>query len=299
MWNIFYNVLFPIILIAGLGFLLNRRFDLHTKSLSRVVVYLASPALVFSSVSRSTLEAQALWQLLAFTIAIMFALAGISWVLARGLRLNQRTTSAFMLSSTLINAGNFGLPFVGFAFGDAGLGSAAIIYTGTSIVANTLGVFLASRGSASVWKSLANVLKVPLPYALVAGLLVNFGWLHVPLPLARSFSLLGAAAVPVMLVLLGAQLSRVKFGQQMRLVALSGGIKLVITPLVGVVLAHLMLLQGVPAQVSIIQTSMPTAVISIALAEEFGADAQFVSSAVLVSTLASIISLTILAQIFV
>lgn len=298
MWNTFYNVLFPITLIAGLGFLLNRRFNLHTRSLSRLVVYLASPALVFSSVSRSTLAAQELWQLLAFTIAIMFTLAGLSALLARSLRLDQKTSSAFTLSSTLINAGNFGLPFISFAFGDAGLGRAAIIYTGTSIVANTLGVFLASRGSASAWKSLTNVLKVPLPYALAAGLLANFGVLTVPPPLERSFLLLGGAAVPVMLILLGAQLSRVEFGRQLQLVALSSGIKLVATPLVGVVLVHLMLLHGLTAQVSIIQTSMPTAVISIALAEEFGSDAQFVSSAVMVSTVVSLISLTVLVQIF-
>ncbi len=298
MWNTFYNVLFPITLIAGLGFLLNRRFNLHTRSLSRLVVYLASPALVFSSVSRSTLAAQELWQLLAFTIAIMFTLAGLSALLARSLRLDQKTSSAFTLSSTLINAGNFGLPFISFAFGDAGLGRAAIIYTGTSIVANTLGVFLASRGSASAWKSLTNVLKVPLPYALAAGLLANFGVLTVPPPLERSFLLLGGAAVPVMLILLGAQLSRVEFGRQLQLVALSSGIKLVATPLVGVVLVHLMLLHDLTAQVSIIQTSMPTAVISIALAEEFGSDAQFVSSAVMVSTVVSLISLTVLVQIF-
>lgn len=298
MWNIFYNVLFPITLIAGLGFLLNRRFELHTKTLSRLVVYLASPALVFSSVSRSTLVAQELWQLLAFTIAIMGIFAAVSWILARQIRLDQKTTSAFTLSSTLINAGNFGLPFIGFAFGDAGLGRAAIIYTGASIVANTLGVFLASRGSASVWKSLTNVLKVPLPYALAAGLLVNFGVVTVSVPLERSFALLGGAAVPVMLILLGAQLSRVQMGEQLRLVALSGGLKLIATPLVGVVLARVMMLHGLTAQVSIIQTSMPTAVIAIVLAEEFGSDAQFVSGAVLFSTVASLVSLPVLMYIF-
>ncbi len=299
MWNTFYNVLFPITLIAGLGFLLDRRFQIDTKSLSRLVVYLASPALVFSSVSRSTLDGRELGQLLTFTVVIMFLIAGISWGMAYGLQLDQKTASAFTLSSTLINAGNFGLPFITFAFGDAGLGRAAIVYTGTSIVANTLGVFLASRGSASVWESLGNVLKVPLPYALAAGLMVNFGMLSITPPLARSFLLLGGAAVPVMLIILGAQLSRVRFGSQMRLVALASGLKLVVTPMVGILLARVMVLHGLTADVSIIQTSMPTAVISIVLADEFGSDTRFVSSAVVVSTLVSLVSLMVLTQIFV
>jgi predicted permease len=51
---------------------------------------------------------------------------------------------------------------------------------------------------------------------------------------------------------------------------------------------------GSTASISIIQTSMPTAVVSIILAEKFGSDAKFVSSVVLVSTLASFFSLSIL-----
>lgn len=298
MWATFYNVLFPITLIAGLGFLLDKRFQLETKSLSRIVVYLASPALVFSSVSRSTLAAEELWQLLAFTVLMMLIMAAVSGVAAKVLRLNRKTASAFTLSGTLINAGNFGLPFIAFAFGDAGLGRAVIIYTGTSIVANTLGVFLASRGSASMWKSLQNVLTVPLPYALLAGLLVNFRVISLPLPLEKSFALLGNAAVPVMLVILGAQLARVQLGKQLPLVSFAGGIKLLLAPVIGVALVRVLLLHGMTASIAIIQTSMPTAVISIVLAEEFGSDARFVSSAVVVSTAFSLFSLSILLQLF-
>lgn len=298
MWSTFYNVLFPIILIAGLGYLVDRRFHLDTASLSRMVVYLASPALVFSSVSRSTLAGIELQQLLAFTVLMMFVMAGVSGTIAKMLKLDQKTSSAFTLSSTLINAGNFGLPFISFAFGDAGLGRAAIIYTGTSIVANTLGVFLASRGSASVWMSLRNVLTVPLPYALIAGLLVNFGVIAIPAPLDKSFALLGGSAVPIMLVILGAQLARVQLGRQLSLVSLASGLKLLVAPLVGVALVRALLLHGLTANVSIIQTSMPTAVISIVLAEEFGSDARFVSSAVVISTMLSLISLSVLLVLF-
>ncbi len=292
--NVFYSVIAPIALIAFLGFVMDRRFAIETRSLSQVTIYLAGPALVFSSISHSQLQAAEFGQLVLFTVLVMGLLAVISGTLAKLLRLEQKLSSAFTLSSTLINAGNFGLPFIAFAFGEDGLSRAVVIFTTTSIVANTLGVFLASRGSGSVRQSLANVLKVPLPYAVLAGLLANGGLLRIPLPLDRGLSLLGDAAVPLMLVVLGAQLARTRLDSQLRLVALASGVKILLTPLLGIGVARLLLLSGSTASISIIQTSMPTAVISIVLAEEFGSDTRFVSSVVMVSTLVSFLSLTIL-----
>lgn len=293
-FNVFYSVLAPIILIAGLGFALDRRFKIETRSLSQIIIYLSSPALVFSSISRSKLQAQELGQLVLFTLVIMGSMAIISWGITRLLALEQKIAGAFTLSSTLINAGNFGLPFIAFAFGNEGLGRAVIIFTTTAIVANTLGIFLASRGSASVKNSLANILKVPLPYAVALGLLANVGLISVPVPLERGAVLLGDSAVPLMLVVLGTQLARTKIESRLSLVALASGVKVILTPLVGVMVARLLLISGSTASISIIQTSMPTAVISIILAEEFGSDARFVSSVVMVSTLVSLASLSIL-----
>jgi len=294
MVQIFFNVIAPIVLIAALGFVADRRFSLNTRSLSQVVVYLAAPALVYSSISRSTIQAYELNQLFLFTGLTMVSMAVLSGGLARLLHLEKKQASAFALSNTLINAGNFGLPFISFAFGDDGLARAVIIFTGTSIVANTLGVYLASRGSASIVKSFVNMFKVPLLYAVVLGLLVNQHVFCSPVPIDRSMSLLGAAAVPLMLIVLGAQLARTRIDNQIRLVALASGTKLLLPPMIGVLLARMLLLHGLTANVAIIQTSMPTAVISIILAEEFGSDTRFVSSVVMVSTLGSFISLSLL-----
>jgi hypothetical protein len=292
--KIFYNVIAPIFLIAGLGLVVDRRFNLDTRGLSQIVVYLASPALVFSSISRSSLAANELKQLVLFTFIIMVVVAGISWFIARLLRLESKLASAFTLSSTLINAGNFGIPFIAFAFGDEGIGQAIIIYTATAIVTNTLGIFLASTGSASIKDSLLNIFKVPLIYAVLLGLLANTGFMSTPAPIEKGLRLLGDSAVPLMLIILGAQLSRTKLDGQLSLVALASGVRIIVVPVLGLIVAKLLVIGGSTASISIIQTSMPTAVVSIILAEKFGSDAKFVSSVVLVSTLASFFSLSIL-----
>lgn len=292
--TVFYNVLTPVILVTGLGFFADRRFSFNTRSISQLVVYLAVPALVFSSIGQSNLQAQELGQLTLFTFTAMGLISGVGWVLGSLLKLPKKTRSAFTLSSTLINAGNFGIPFATFAFGDAGLGQAVIIYTATAIMANTLGVFLASWGSASIKKSLLNVFRVPLPYAALLGLLTNQGIFSTPQPIMRGLTLLGNAAVPLMLIMLGVQLSRTQIRDQVGLVFLSSIVRVLIGPAVALLVVGLFGITGLSAKVAILQIGMPTAVISIILAEEFGSDSKFVGSVIMVSTLLSFVSLSAL-----
>jgi len=293
-FSVFYRVIAPIFLIAGLGYLADRRFTFNTRSLSQLVIYLASPALVFSGLSQSTLDGGEPSRLFLFTMSVMALLAIVGSVLARLLNLSQRQSSAFALSLMLINAGNYGIPFITFAFGKEAIGHAIIIFAATSIMSNTAGVFLASRGSASVGRSVRNIFRVPLPYAVVMGLLVNQGVVTPPLPVARGLDLLGEAAVPLMLLLLGMQLARADWGNQIRLVALAAIIKASLPPMIGLLLARLLQLPPELAAIAVMHVSMPTAVIAIILAEEFGSDTKFVSGVVALSTLLSFVSLSIL-----
>jgi hypothetical protein len=68
----------------------------------------------------------------------------------------------------------------------------------------------------------------------------------------------------------------------------------VAAPLLALGVAALVGLSGMPYNISVVESSMPTAVIASVLAIQFGADSEFVSSVIVVSTLASIVTLSIL-----
>jgi hypothetical protein len=233
---------------------------------------------------------------LIFAAALVSSLvmALIGWGLARLLRFERKLESAFILSVVLVNAGNYGLPLIEFAFGEQGLQRAIVFYVASSVVSNTLGVYLASRGAASVGRSLLNVLLVPLPYATALGFAVNVARIELPLPMDRALSLLGQAAVPVMLLILGLQLSRTSVKGQIGPILLATVTRLAVAPLIAFPLVALLGLSGLARQVSIVEASMPTAVMGGVLATEFGGDAEFTTAVILVSTLASIVSLSIL-----
>jgi predicted permease len=292
-----YNVLAPIFLVIGLAVLLDRLFAPDPRAFSRAVVYLFSPCLVFDGIARSNLRAHELGLIVAVAALSSLLMALVGWGLARLFRFDRKLESAFILSIVLVNAGNYGLPLNEFAFGAAGLQRAIVFYVVTAVVANTLGVYLASRGAASVRRSLLNVLMVPLPYATALGFVVNVTATQLPLPLARMVSLLGQAAVPCMLLILGLQLSRTSVKGRIGPIALAAATRLGVAPLVAFGLVMSLGLSGLAGQVAIVEASMPTAVMGGVLATEFGSDAEFTTAVILVSTLASIVTLSVLLSI--
>ncbi len=100
-----------------------------------------------------------------------------------------------------------------------------------------------------------------------------------------------------MLVLLGIQLNRAlmeaSFKDRLRPILLAAGTRLILGPLVMLVLVAIYGFSGVTRQAVLTQASMPTAVIAGVLAIQFDADADFTIGAILVSTVASIVTLSI------
>jgi malate permease and related proteins len=292
--QIAYNIVLPVFIIAGIAGLTDRTIQIDPRSLSRLIVYLFTPFLVLSGIYKSDLSGSETGQLVFVALVSSVLVALFAWIVARASGFDHRMESAFMLSAALINAGNYGLPLNKFAFGDEGQSRAVIFFAATTVISNTLGVFLASRGSVSTRSALANVFKVPLLYAAVIGFIINAAKIDVPLPLDRSITLLGDASVPAMLVVLGVQLSRATIRGRIRPILMASGVRLIVSPLIALGLAILLGITGLTRQVILTESAMPTAVISGVLAAEFGADSEFVTATILVSTLMSIVSLSVL-----
>lgn len=294
MLSTFYNVIAPVALITLLAYLVGRRFTVDTRSLSKVIIYLATPALVFDSLSKSALQADDLSQLVSVATLSMVLMAGVGWLVSRPLRLNKRTTSAFVLGTSVANAGNFGLPLTTFAFGSEGLSRAVIVFITFNILYNTVGVFIAASGSGSPKQALLNILRIPNPYVATVALAVNINQWPVPVPIERGLGLLGEASLPLMIVILGLRLAHTKLAGRLPLVSLAAAVRILVAPIIGFLLVWLLAIEQTNANVLILISSMPTAVLTIVYAEEFGSDADFLSSVVLVSTLGSFVSLSVI-----
>lgn len=289
------TIVLPILTVAAVAFGLGKsRIITDGRPLARLTLYFFSPALAFSSLARSSVSGADFVSIVALASLMVLILGAGGLVLTRALRFDRMLTSAFLLSVLFVNAGNYGVPFMQFAFGAEGVARAAIYFTTNSVLANTLAIYIASTGRADLRGSLAAALKMPLAYAALLGLLFNALALSLPDPLMRAIDLAANAALPVMLVNLGLELSRVRLQDYDWRVALATGVKLAVAPLVAIALATLMGLQGLTRTVSVLEASMPTAVVASLIATEFQSRSDFVTSVVLLTTVGSTVTLTIL-----
>jgi hypothetical protein len=289
----------PIFIVIGLGFVFGRRFKPDVQVLSRVTFYIFSPCLVFTSLVRSSLAGGELAQIAGFTAATVLTMGGLGWLAARLLRLDVAATAGLALVCMFVNAGNYGLGVNLRAFGEEGLARAVIYFTTSTLLVYTLGVSIAARGNGLGWRgALRRVFEVPPVYAVVAAFAARaflLDFTHPALePLLAGVDIAGRAAIPTMLIILGVQLAQTSLAQHARTALLASGLRLVVAPAVAWVAAGLIGLTGFARQASIVEASMPAAVINIILATEYRAAPALVTSAVLISTLISPVTLTVM-----
>jgi hypothetical protein len=290
--TLFANNLLPIILMAGAGFFLGKGLNLNPKTLSQVIFYIFSPCLVFKLLTHSELANQDILSTMLYAGSFVLLLALLAFGAGRVLKLDRRMLAAVMITSMLMNAGNYGLPVTQFAFGETALAYAALIFVVMSMMGNSLGVVIASAGSASLKDSIMGLLQLPATYSLLFGIIfVQFNWV-LPLPLDRTVSLLGDAASPAMLVLLGMQLTNVRWNGLNRAILLAVSTRLVVSPLLALGLTQLLGISGAPYQASVLQAAMPTAIMTTMLATEFDTEPTFVTTVVMLTTLLSPLSIT-------
>ncbi len=288
----FANNLLPIMLISAGGFLIGKTTAIDSRAVGRVVFYLFSPALVFNLLLHNHLplgEAGLTLLLAALVVAIMGL---ITLGASRLLRFDRRTTTAALIATMFANTGNYGLPLIAFAFGDAALAHASLYFVATSILFNSVGVLVASLGNLNIQSALLGLLRVPVLYAVVIALTLNQMRITLPLPLERTLTQVAAGGIPLMIVLLGLELSRVKWSGSLRNIGIVAGIRLLCGPLIGFGLAAAFDIQNPARQSLIIDAAMPSAVNNAVLANEYNLDSSFVTAVIFIGTLLSPLTLT-------
>jgi predicted permease len=201
--------------------------------------------------------------------------------------------AATILVAIFGNVGNFGLPIIEFGFGAEALLPATFYFLAIMLVSFVIGVAAANWQKGGSLGAITAVLKTPALIALLPALLVNGTSLTPPLMVDRVVGLLAGAMVPTMLVALGVQLAATQKVVFNRYVLLASGIRLLIAPLLALALAGLFGLTGLERNAGVLQAGMPTAVLASIIALEYDLLPDFVTTTVLFSTIASVITLTI------
>ena len=292
LFSTFANNILPIILISGAGFLLGKLITVDSRTLGRVIFYLFSPLLIFDLLLKSKLDYQQAVTTVAYTATVITTLGLLAFLLGKLLRLERPMLLAVIITVGFGNTGNYGLPLVSFAFGEQALAYASIYFVTTTILLNTAGVLIASLGHTDFKTALLGLFKLPIVYAVILALLLNRTGVILPAPLIRTIELAAGGSIPLMLVLLGLELTRVEWTNSMRALGLGAFLRLLAGPIVGILLTKVYNIHGAARNGSILQASMPTAVVTTVLASEYNLEPSLVTAIVFAGTLFSPLTLT-------
>lgn len=246
-----------------------------------LVTTIATPSLIFHTLLTTRMDAA---QLLQVGSAAVLGLAVAALVSAIALRTVRLPVLPLLPTATVPNSGNLGLPIAQLAFGDTGLAVAVIFFAVCSLLQNTLGVWVLSRGSAVPGASWPRGVAV----ACLAAVALRAAGVTLPEPILASARLVGSLTVPLMLISLGYALVTVTH-TGLRQGSLVGAIRLAGGAGAGWVVGRLLGLPPLVAGVIALQLAMPVAVVNYIYAERFTAHGDIAAGAVLTSTVVFIV----------
>lgn len=300
-FEILRDICLPILLVMGVGWGIDRKFQLNLETLVKLNLYLFVPAFIFTRLSTSQLDDAMGLKLIGFTVSVILLMGLMSWIVAR----DRKERIAMQLGTMFYNCGNWGLPLMALAFPTQGPVVQVFVLATMNVSMFTLGITLAglqaedesgSENRTPAWKKLLPILRQPSIYAIIAALIARrfdnpiedivFLW--------KPLSYVADALVGFALITLGVQLSKTKPPRVGGRLAWALGIRLLGGPLVGAGLTWLFGFEGEIAAILILGAASPTAVNAALVAHEFKGDSRFAAAVVFYTTLLASVVVTLL-----
>lgn len=286
MYQILFNVIFPVFFCAGLGYYwVKSERAFHMETVTGLVTNVGAPLLVFTTLVNLDMALASFLKFGAISFLSLVCFVIIGFLILKLAKLDYRD---FLPSLIFPNSGNMGMPLCYFAFGQEGLTLALAVFTVYAILQFTFGVWLASGSG-----SLKLLVKTPLIYSVVIALSVKIVGIPMPIWVLDTTELLGGITIPLMLMALGVSLASLSV-KHLKLATFLSIVRLSMGFIVGFALAEFFQLEGVSRGVLILECAMPVAVFNYLFSLRYNRAAGEVAGTILVSTLMSFLTLPFL-----
>jgi len=283
-----FEVLFPVFFIVGIGYFLGRKSpNLDTSFITNYSANFGTPALVIfallsSGVTFGIFVEYFIYSLIAI---ICFAITGVIFLI-----IMKKDYIRELPPFILPNTGNMGIPICLFAYGSLGMGVAASISSIVVLLHFTLNVFLAKKKI-----DINIIIKSPSFYAILIAVFFLYFNIQTPTFVLNTVMLLAYAMIVLILMSLGVALTQLKvFSFKSSLISSIG--RVIVGPIIGFILIKIFNLSGFAAGVLLIQSSMPSAILTYLIASMYSPKeiVDNISSMIVVSTIMSLVTVPII-----
>ena len=281
------DVIVPVFFVIGIGYYLGKKNpEINTDFITTFAGNVGTPAMIFYTITTTGVTLSVFTEYFIYALVIIggFSLVGIVFLL-----LLKKDFISELPPLILPNTGNMGIPICLFAYGTAGLGVASAIASVVILLHFTLGVLLAKK-SFSIEILIKNM---PIYGIIVSVIFLYFEW-DVPGYLENTTFLLTYATIFLVLMSLGIALSRLKVVSWTH-ASILGAVRVIIGPLIGFGLIKFLNLDGFAAGVLLIQSCMPSAVLTYLVGSMYSEKkvVDSVASVIVASTVMSFITIPI------
>lgn len=292
-------IIFPVFALAGVGFAAAhwRILDAaDNRGIARFVFNLAVPALLFHTLASAELPGEFNWTFMLIYYGVSYLVFGLGiWLNRRWFAADAAESAIFGLGASYSNLVLVGLPILSAAFGDIVLFPLFALISVQSLLMFPLVALFAAPGEPdngwlrNLGQQALGILKNPIIASLLLGLAVRAtGW-RLSGPLDRTLEILGQAALPSALIVLGASLREHRLAGKLRQAWTLVGLKMLLQPALVALLAFgVFHIQPLWATVAVMAAAMPTGVNTYVLAEQYQSGRQIASAAILISTILAI-----------
>ena len=282
------NIILPFFIVIFIGYLFTKIMKTDMSAMVNVVFYVGLPALIFTSMLTEKIVLLGAVKIWAAAIIITFGCGTVAWIVFRIIRQKH---SGLYIPISLMNAAYIPFPIMHLVYGSDGLFAATLFYIPNVLLMFSWGLYIAAG---KYWReSIKEMFKVPTIYAAVVGLMFNAA---VPDLIVKSLDFIGMMVIPLVLFVLGCNLSAVKI-TSLPTTFLASFFRVGVGLLFGFLTVNLFDLTGVLRAAVILGSAMPAAVNASLITTKYKNEADLVSSVVFVTTLASLIVIPFLLHI--
>jgi malate permease and related proteins len=281
------DVIAPVFFVIGIGYYLGKKNpEINTDFITTFAGNVGTPGMIFYTITTTGVTLSVFTEYFIYALIIIggFSLVGIIFLL-----LLKKDFISELPPLILPNTGNMGIPICLFAYGTAGLGVASAIASVIILLHFTLGVLLAKKSF-----SFEILIKnMPIYGIIISVIFLYFEW-DVPGYLENTTFLLTYATIFLVLMSLGIALSRLKVVSWTH-ASILGAVRVIIGPIIGFGLIKFFNLNGFAAGVLLIQSCMPSAILTYLVGSMYSEKkvVDSVASVIVTSTIMSFITIPI------
>ena len=285
------DVILPVFFVIGIGYYLGKKDqNFNTDFITTLAGNVGTPAMIFYTITSTGVTLETFIEYFTYALIIIggFALVGLIVLV-----LMKKDFVSEVPPLILPNTGNMGIPICLFAYGTEGLGIASAIASVIILLHFTLGVLLAKKSFS------LKILITNMPiYGIIAAVIVLYYDWEVPGFVVNTTFLLTYATIFLVLMSLGIALTKLKVVSWLNASILSV-VRIIIGPIIGFGLIEYLNLTGLAAGVLLIQSAMPSAILTYLVGSMYSDKrvVDSIASVIVTSTLMSFITIPIIVYI--